>query len=57
VTAPWGTIFLPGQFPSSDWIAWLDEGEYNIYATEEAASAARDQPPVPSVPPNPLNGN
>lgn len=56
MTAPWGTIFLPGQFPSSDWIAWLDESEYNIYA-EEAARAARDQPTVPSVPPAPLDGD
>lgn len=56
MVAPLGTIFLPGQFPSSDWIAWMDESEFYIYA-EEAASAARNQPPVPGVSTDPEAGH
>lgn len=44
-----GTEYLPGEFPSSDWIAWLDSYELAIYE-EEAARAARNEPPVPGVP-------
>jgi hypothetical protein len=56
MVAPWGTSFVPGEFPSSDWVAWLDEAEYDIYA-EEAARAARNQPSVPGVPASPDSGN
>jgi hypothetical protein len=44
-----GTVYIPGEFASSDTIAWLDAFEWAIYA-EEADRAARNEPPVPGVP-------
>lgn len=43
-----GTVYIPGEFISSDTIAWLDAAEWAIYA-EEAARAEGNQPPVPGV--------
>lgn len=47
-----GTVYIPGEQPSSDWIAWMDAGELSIYE-QEAALAARDEPAVPGVPSGP----
>lgn len=44
-----GTVYIPGEFLSSDTIAWLDAGEWSIYA-EEAARAQGNVPPSPGVP-------
>lgn len=53
---PGDTVYIPGQFQNSDWIAWMDGYELAIYE-EEAARAARNEPPVPSVSPDPVAGN
>lgn len=45
----YGTEYIPGEQPSSDWIAWLDSAELAIYE-QEAALAARNQPPEPGLP-------
>ncbi len=47
---PGDTVYIPGEFPNSDWIAWMDGYELAIYE-QEAADAARNQPAAPSVPP------
>lgn len=44
-----GTVYIPGEFASSDTIAWLDAAEWDIYA-EEAERASRNQPPVAGLP-------